>query len=80
MSLYCAVCDQPVHGDMNHVRVGADFKRIDDRDDKMGYLFHTSCWHRETGHWEERNGQNHKLEMVYEQVEIGDGWEPEQDE
>jgi ribosomal protein L37AE/L43A len=27
-----------------------------------------------------RNGQNHKLEMVYEQVEIGDGWEPEQDE
>jgi len=27
-----------------------------------------------------RNGQNHKLWMVYEEAEIGDGWEPEEDE
>jgi hypothetical protein len=27
-----------------------------------------------------RNGLNHKLSMVYEQVEIGEGWEPEEDE
>ena len=27
-----------------------------------------------------RNGHNHKLSMVYEQAEIGEGWEPEEDE
>jgi len=27
-----------------------------------------------------RNGLNHKLEMVYEQAEIGEGWEPQEDE
>jgi hypothetical protein len=27
-----------------------------------------------------RNGLNHKLSMVYEQAEIGDGWEPDKDE
>jgi hypothetical protein len=53
MSLYCAVCDQPVHGDMDHVRVGAKMKRIDDRNDRIGYLFHTSCWYRETNQWQD---------------------------
>ena len=53
MSLFCAVCDQPVHNDMNHIRVSADMIWIDDRDEKIGYLFHTSCWHRETHHWED---------------------------
>jgi hypothetical protein len=38
---------------MDHVRVSADVKRIEDEDEKIGYLFHTSCWHRETHHWED---------------------------
>jgi hypothetical protein len=53
MSLYCAVCDQPVHNDMKHVRVSSDIIRIDDRNEKIGHLFHISCWHRETHHWED---------------------------
>jgi len=51
MNLTCAVCDQPVHGDMDHVKVASDFVRMEDENTRRGHLFHVSCWHNETRHW-----------------------------
>jgi len=53
MTAHCAVCDQPVHGDEEHVRVDAMIVHVGDRDLWYDYALHPSCWSQETDHWQD---------------------------
>jgi hypothetical protein len=45
-------CTDALHADSDHVRVEAEKKRIDDRNDIEEYYFHPECWTDVTRKWE----------------------------
>lgn len=48
---YCAECGNPVPPDMDHVHAVAEHKRMQDRDDREDYYFHTECWRDVSRGW-----------------------------
>jgi hypothetical protein len=53
MEPYCAVCDETVPPDDDHVHVEATSKNIADRDEQESYYFHPRCWMEVTEEWTE---------------------------
>lgn len=50
-SLICAVCDERLLPDSDHVHVEAELKRIRDRDRLDEYYVHPDCWADLVSEW-----------------------------
>jgi hypothetical protein len=46
-------CTDALHADSDHVRVEAESKRMQDRNDVEEYYFHPGCWLEVAGEWED---------------------------
>lgn len=52
-TLHCAICGTRFEPDQDHVRIEAEHKRMDDRNDLDEYVMHPECWQRLTDGWME---------------------------
>jgi hypothetical protein len=50
-TLYCAKCGNRFEPDDDHVRIDAEHRRIDDRNEHDEYVMHPDCWHELTAEW-----------------------------
>ena len=52
-TIYCAICARRFEPDQDHVKVEAEHRRIDDRNETEAFAFHPECYRRLTGGWME---------------------------
>ena len=50
-TVYCAVCEEQLGLDSDHVVIDAEIKRINDRNDRDDYAMHTDCWRDLSAEW-----------------------------
>jgi len=50
-SLHCAVCEDPVHTDTDHVQLDAISTRFRDQSLTHEFVFHYECYYEETREW-----------------------------
>jgi len=52
-TLYCAICGNRFEPDDDHVKVDAELRRVDDRNEEEGFVFHPDCWAHLSEGWVE---------------------------
>jgi hypothetical protein len=50
-TVYCAICRQDVPLDKDHVKIDAEFERMDDRNGRDDYTVHVGCWRSISDGW-----------------------------
>lgn len=52
-TVYCAVCEEQIGLDSDHVDIQAELKRVNDRDGFDHYTMHPDCWQELSTEWME---------------------------